>query len=221
MNSVSLNSLNFKQNYTPKEAKTKLCNNAAKENSENNILHKAPLRYAGYFDDIGAATRVVCANSKNALVKNLPAFSYIPAGIYIGADVGNTFMQAKKTDGTKIAAKKAAREAIFQTITSILFPIAIIGTTQKAAGKGFDKFIPSLKQQFDANGAKILNRKRDIALVTAGLGTLFGLSKTTDKFTDKILMEKIIDPALGLHNDIQNHSKTGKTITSKLSTTQG
>lgn len=211
MNGVSLN---FKQKYTPKEARKRPENSAKKDS----ILHKAPLRYAGYFDDIGAATRVICANSKNALIKNLPAFSYIPAGIYIGADVGNTFVQAKKTDDTKTAAKKAARQAIFQTVTSILFPIAIVGAAQKLAGKGFDKFIPTLKQQFNANGTKIINRKRDVALVAAGLAALFASSKATDKITDKFLMAKIIDPALGL-NEPKYMAK--KRISPKLNTTQG
>lgn len=169
-----------------------------KEPKKVDILHDTPVRYFGYFDDIGAAIRVVCSNSKNALIKNLPNISYIPAGAYIGADVTKTYNDSKETDGKKVAAKKALRQGIFQTVTSILFPIAVVSAAQKALGKGFDKFIPSLGQKILEDGTKLSNRKRDVALVLGGLGALFAVSKPLDKFADKVLMNKIINPLLGL-----------------------
>jgi len=51
-----------------------------------------------------------------------------------------------------------------------------------------------------------------------GLGTLFAVSKPVDKFSDKIIMDKIINPVLGT-NDINNKEYKGK-INSKLNTTQ-
>lgn len=171
---------------------------------ERNILHDTPLRYVGYCDDIGATTRVICNSSKNAFIRNLPVISYIPVGLYIGADVVSTYNKAKDK-GEKDAGKKAASTAIFQAITSLLFPILIVGAAQKVAGKGFDKFIPSLKQGFDGAGNKIVNHKRDVALALTGLGALIGLSKPADNFAQNVLMDKIVNPALGLDKHHKHH----------------
>jgi len=189
-----------------------------KKSSKKDILHDTPVRYAGYCDDIGATVRVLCKNSSSKLVKNIPTLSYIPAGLYIAADVASTYAKTNKYEGKKQARKKALSQAVFQGLTSLLFPVLIVGGAQKIAGKGFDKFIPALKQQFDANGAKIANRARDIALALTGLGTLLALSKPTDKLTDKVLMGKIVNPALGLNTP--KAGMQGKSH-SKLKTTQG
>lgn len=193
-----------------KEERPKGTHKAAQKGKakERNILHDTPLRYIGYCDDIGATTRVICNNSKNAFIRNLPVISYIPVGLYIGADVVSTYNKAKDR-GEKKAAKKAASTAIFQVITSILFPILIVGATQKVAGKGFDKFIPSLKQGFDEAGNKIVNHKRDVALALTGLGALIGLSKPADNFAQNVLMDKIVNPVLGLnkHKAHKEHKK--------------
>ena len=161
------------------------------DGQKKDILHDTPLRYAGYCDDIGAATRVICSNSKNALIKNLPVISYIPVGAYIGADVLTTYNKVKKEEGKEEAKKKALSQGIFQGITSLLFPIGIVGAAQKGAGKMFDKFIPALKQNFAENGAKIINRKRDVALAVFGIGALITVAKN-------VLMEKIINPIIGI-----------------------
>lgn len=165
------------------------------------ILHDTPVRYLGYFDDIGAAVRVVCNNSKNVLIKNLPNISYIPAGAYIGADVAKTYNDTKETEGKDVAAKKALRQGIFQTVTSILFPIGVVSAAQKVLGKGFDKFIPALGQKILEDGSKAVNRRRDVALVLGGLAALFAVSKPLDKFANNILMDKIVNPVLGLKPD--------------------
>ncbi len=190
-----------------------------KEKSETepkkDIFHNTPLRYLGYSDDIGAAVRVVCNRSTNALIKNLPKISYIPAGAYIAADVVSTYNKSKEEDGSKTALKKAFGETVFQGLTNILFPILIVGASQKLLGKGFDKFVPKLKQQISNNGEKITNRSRDIALALGGLGTLLAVSKPVDNFSNEILMKKIINPILGI-KDNKNAS-----IKSKMNTTQG
>ena len=92
----------------------------------------------------------------------------------------------------------AERIGIFQGITNILFPILIVGAAQKAMGKGFDKFVPKLKQKITPAGEKIVNRQRDVALALGGLATLLAVSKPVDNFSDNVLMKKIINPVLGL-----------------------
>lgn len=171
---------------------------AVDNDAKKDIYRDSPVRYLGYSDDIGAAIRVLCNNSKNPLVKNLPKISYIPAGVYIAADVASTYKASKEIEGKKAARKKAFGEAIFQGITNILFPILIVGAAQKAMGKGFDKFVPKLKQKITPAGEKIANRQRDIALALGGLATLLAVSKPVDNFSDNVLMKKIINPVLGL-----------------------
>lgn len=168
-----------------------------KQGQKKDILHDTPVRYLGYCDDIGAATKVICNNSTNALIKNLPVISYIPVAGYIGADVLMTYNTAKKTEGEEAAKKKALSQGVFQGITSLLFPIGIVGAAQKAAGKVFDNF-HILKQNFAEDGAKIINRRRDIALVLVGLGALLAVSKYADRFAKNVLMDKIINPAIGI-----------------------
>lgn len=183
--------------------------------SKKDVFHDTPLRYLGYSDDIGAAIRVVCNKSNNILVKNLPKISYIPAGAYITADVISTYNKSKEEDGKKTAAKKAFGEAVFQGLTNILFPILIVGASQKLLGKGFDKFVPKLKQEISNNGEKIANRSRDAALAFGGLSTLLAVSKPVDDFSNEVLMKKVINPVLGIKDEEYNK------ISQKLGTTQG
>ncbi len=183
--------------------------------NKKDVFRDTPLRYLGYSDDIGAAIRVVCNKSNNIFIKNLPKISYIPAGAYITADVVSTYNKSKEEDGKKTAVKKAFGEAVFQGLTNILFPILIVGASQKLLGKGFNKFVPKLKQEISNSGEKITNRSRDIALALGGLGTLLAVSKPVDNFSNEILMKKVINPVLGIND--KEHNK----ISQKLGTTQG
>ncbi len=177
-------------------------NKAKKENhKERDILHDTPLRYTGYCDDIGAAIRTICCNSKSAFIRRLPVLSFIPVGLYIGADVTIQYKKTKEAEGKEMAKKKAASQAIFQGLTSLLFPIGIVAAGQKVAGKAFDKFIPKLRQEFTADGKKIINHNRGAALAVAGVATLIAVSKIADNFAEKFLMEKIFNPLLGLNKD--------------------
>ena len=72
-----------------------------------------------------------------------------------------------------------------------------MGAAQKGAGKLFDNF-HILKQNFAQNGAKIVNRRRDVALALVGLGALLAVSKYADMFAKNVLMDKIINPIIGI-----------------------
>jgi len=185
-----------------------------KAKKKKDILHDTPVRYAGYCDDIGAAVRVICNNSNNALVRNIPVISYIPVTAYVSADVINTYNKTKKTEGKEAAKKKALSQGIYQGITSLIMPIGIVGAAQKGAGKLFDKFIPILKQGVAENGTKLVNHKRDVALALIGLGALFAVSKYADKFAKNVLMDKIINPIIGIKENktegVENSSKENK-----------
>ena len=54
----------------PRQKSVEKDDNAKKQDvsKKKDIFHNSPLRYFGYSDDIGAATRVICSNSKNALI---------------------------------------------------------------------------------------------------------------------------------------------------------
>lgn len=175
---------------------------------ERDILHDTPLRYTGYCDDIGAAIRTICCNSKNAFIRKLPVLSFIPVGLYIGADVTNQYRKTKEAEGKEMAKKKSASQAIFQGLTSLLFPIGIVAAGQKVAGKAFDKFVPSLKQEFGTDGKKIVNHNRGAALAVAGVATLIAVSKIADKFAEKFLMERIFNPLLGLNKTSESKTPT-------------
>ena len=196
------------------EAKNKKAKQQGKQKKD--ILHDSPVRYIGYCDDIGATARVLCNKSTNAFVRSIPVISYIPVAAYIGADVLSAYNKSKHTEGKEIAKKRAISQGIFQGITSILFPIGIVTAAQKAAGKAFDKFIPALKGQLE-NGAK--NHKRDVALALAGLGALIAVSKYADKFAKNVLMNKIINPIIGIkENKTERKGETG--IKDNAGTTQ-
>ena len=65
----------------PRQKSVEKDDNAKKQDvsKKKDIFHNSPLRYFGYSDDIGAAIRVVCNNSKNPLIKNLPKISTLQA----------------------------------------------------------------------------------------------------------------------------------------------
>ncbi len=195
-------------------------NNSEEKRTENkkDIFYDTPLRYIGYSDDIGVAARVICKDSKNVLIKNLPKLSFIPVSAYVTADVVSTYNKSKEEDGKKIAFKKAASKAIYHGITDIIAPILIIGGAQKMLGKGFDKFIPQLRQNLPAGKEKIINRKRDITLALGGLAALLALSKPVDNFSNNVLMKKIINPVLGM--DDKTSADKSHRVKNKLNTTQ-
>lgn len=184
--------------FTPAVQQPKLTTNFKGKqpapSSGKNILHDSPLRYTGYCDDIGAATRVVFCKSKNFFLKHLPAFAYGAVGLYVAADTAMTYSKVKKTEGKEMAKKKAAKQLAFQALSSVVIPFAVVTAAQFLGGKAINKIAPNMKA-----------RSKDVTLALTGVGALFALSKPMDKASN-FIVDKTVGKALGLDKPEQKIS---------------
>lgn len=89
----------------------------------NDPLMKWPVRGFAFTNDIGAAIMDIAPK--------LGTLLWYPAMMYFGADIYDKYRNDKETYNPN--AKRGLNQAIFQTLASVVFPIAVVHTGQKAA----------------------------------------------------------------------------------------
>lgn len=208
--------------------------NTALEKSQNNVAKKAkksskkdkkdvftetPIRKLGILDEAGEALRPVLAVSKNPIISKLPNIAYIPASLYIAADVADKYKKGDDGNGRN-GVKMAAREGAYQTITSILAPMGIIkGTraiftkiaTKLPKSKHISKFAQKATEAIESNKKlpKFMKNATLPVKIAGAAVSLFALShliKPVDWATKKVF-KNIVDPALGLNKKDTEETK--------------
>lgn len=118
-----------KVQLTPLKQKTK--KEEVKEiiQNPNDPLAKYPLRAFGYSNEVGAAVSAMPVWGKAA-----EAALWVPALMYLGADIYDKFKRGKEGDYTKASASAAVQQAIFQALASVILPTAAVKMGQKIAG---------------------------------------------------------------------------------------
>lgn len=118
-----------KVKLTPIKQKTK--KEEVKEiiQNPNDPLAKYPLRAFGYSNEVGAAVSAMPVWGKAA-----ETALWVPALMYLGADIYDKFRRGKEGDYTKASAGAAVEQAIFQGLASVILPTAAVKMGQKFAG---------------------------------------------------------------------------------------
>ena len=117
----SLNNSANNQNLIQSKEQSQLQEQAEKTNIYSDPLHKWPLRGMAFTNDIGAAIMDIAPKAGVIL--------WIPALMYFGADIYDKY----KNDETSYdpSARRGLKQATFQALASILFPIVTVHGGQK------------------------------------------------------------------------------------------
>lgn len=97
--------------------------------SPNDPLAKFPLRAFGYSNEVGAAVSAMPVWGKTA-----ETALWIPALMFLGADIYDKYRRGQEGDYTKASATAAVKQAIFQALASIILPTAAVKMGQNIAG---------------------------------------------------------------------------------------
>ena len=97
--------------------------------SPNDPLAKFPLRAFGYSNEVGAAVSAMPVWGKTA-----ETLLWIPALMYLGADIYDKYRRGKEGDYTKASATAAVEQAVFQALASVILPTAAVKMGQSVAG---------------------------------------------------------------------------------------
>lgn len=118
-----------KVKLTPIKQKTKTEEVKEIIQNPNDPLAKYPLRAFGYSNEIGAAVSAMPVWGKTA-----EAALWVPALMYLGADIYDKFRRGKEGDYTEASATAAVEQAIFQALASVILPTAAVKMGQNIAG---------------------------------------------------------------------------------------
>lgn len=95
----------------------------------NDPLAKYPLRAFGYSNEVGAALSAMPVWGKIA-----EAGLWVPALLYLGADIYDKYSRGKEGNYTEASSRAAVEQAIFQALASIILPTAAVKMGQNIAG---------------------------------------------------------------------------------------
>ena len=95
----------------------------------NDPLAKYPLRAFGYSNEVGAAVSAMPVWGKTA-----EAALWVPALMYLGADIYDKYKRGKEGNYSKASASAAVEQAVFQALASVILPTAAVKMGQNIAG---------------------------------------------------------------------------------------
>ncbi len=119
-----------KVKLTPIKQKTKKDELKEIIQAPNDPLAKYPLRAFGYSNEVGAAVSAMPVWGKAA-----ETALWIPALMYLGADIYDKYKRGKDGNYSKESATKAVEQAVFQGLASVLLPTAAVKMGQGIAGQ--------------------------------------------------------------------------------------
>ncbi len=92
-------------------------------------LAQYPLRAFAYSNEVGAAVSAMPVWGKAAEL-----LLWIPALMYLGADIYDKYRRGKEGDYTRASAAAAVQQAIFQALASVILPTTAVKIGQNIAG---------------------------------------------------------------------------------------
>ena len=174
-----------KVQLTPLKQKTK--KEEVKEiiQNPNDPLAKYPLRAFGYSNEVGAAVSAMPVWGKAA-----ESALWVPALMYLGADIYDKYKRGKEGDYTRASASAAVQQATFQGLASVLLPTAAVKMGQSAVGYmtkfGETKMTASAQEEMYR---KLLS---DFDKGKFAKGNIIGADGKLEKGFDRV-MRKVLD----------------------------
>ncbi len=153
-----------------------------------------PLRGFAYSNEVGVALKDL-----NPICGKLEKFFWVPALSYFALDVADKFKKGKEEGGTIKGVQCGVRQGIFHALSSAALPMLAIDIGKEAFEKG-GNFLK--KQIKDGNIVKEKFLKNTPLVKTVGgFAALILAAKPIDKFVEHYVIEKGINPLLGLKGE--------------------
>lgn len=121
----------YSQTFQNIETKKKTEKEEVKELLQNpeDPLAQYPVRAMGYANEVGAALSTMPGWGKTAEVA-----LWIPALLYLGADIYDKYSRGKEGNYSEASVNKAVEQATFQALASVILPTAAVKMGQNIAG---------------------------------------------------------------------------------------
>lgn len=171
----------FKSGNTEAKAKEK---KPAKKTNDDPLL-KYPARLLAYTNEVGEAVRPAIEGSLKEKGTTVADAFWMPALLYIGADVWDKYKRGDNDDYSKPSWKRGVEEGVFQGLASVALPTTAIKMSEKLAEK--TGVISKIAEK-----TKI---KHHYVASAIGLATLGVVMKPLDVATEKFV-EHVVKPML-------------------------
>lgn len=198
-----------KVKLTPIKQKTK--KEEIKEIIQNpdDPLAKYPLRAFAYSNEVGAAVSAMPVWGKTA-----EALLWLPALMYLGADIYDKYRRGKEGDYTKASAAAAVQQAIFQALSSVIFPIVAVKFGQRIAGycakfDGSHLSATAKEETFNRLLDEFDNKNFAKGSVVAPDGTL---KSGFDRVKERIIDEKLKPALASTRKDLETEGLFSKIV---------
>lgn len=198
-----------KVKLTPIKQKTK--KEEIKELIQNpdDPLAKYPLRAFGYSNEVGAAVSAMPVWGKAA-----EAALWVPALMYLGADIYDKYRRGKEGDYTKASSTAAVQQATFQALASVILPTAAVKMGQNIAGyttkfDGSGLTATAKEEMYD----KLLNEFDNYNFAKGDIQEADGtIIKGFDRVKKRIIEEKLIPELKTTRTDLETESWFAKVV---------
>ncbi len=189
---------------------------------KKDILIESPIRMLGYTNEVGEALRPAVGS----MVANL---FWVPALMYFGADIWDKYKRGQDDSYQNSDKKTALRQAVFHTVASLVGPTAAIHIAQHGAMKaGGDKWVDKTLKKINTANSSLASKIEKVPFIgkklikvlkkpTAGkkllanslktgvgFATLAAVAIPLDMLTERLLIKKVVNPALGLRDNDYN-----------------
>ncbi len=198
-----------KVKLTPIKQKTKKEEIKEIIQNPNDPLAKYPLRAFGYSNEVGAAVSAMPVWGKAA-----EAALWVPALMYLGADIYDKYKRGKEGDYTKASAQAAVQQAIFQALASVILPTAAVKMGQNIAGyttkfDGSNLSATAKEEMYDRLLDEFDNYNFAKGDIVKKDGTVI---KGFDRIKGRIIEEKLKPALASTRNDLKTESWFSKVI---------
>lgn len=131
-------------------------NKTENKNEKRDPLKEYPLRFNAYTNEIGAALSPI-PKIGNTIFK----LSWIPALLYMGADIYDKYAKGSENDYSKSSRSQAVKQAVFQGLASVLLPTAAVMVGQNLSAD-MSRFISKDKMDIRAKEEVLTELKRSV-----------------------------------------------------------
>ena len=233
INSQSLQSVNAKEQKSENNQHAGSIQKKASKKDKKDFFTETPIRKLGFLDETAFALAPVFNGFKNSVIKNIPKIAIVPATLYMAADVYDKYKKGEDGTGNKPSLKMGFREALYQGVTSVAAPLAIMKSVSKLGSKLLQKLpfkigsagkgLKSLGEKVNNKTIKgVLSKAGTPAKIIGGVISIIALSKLMKPvdWAAKKVFNRVVDPLLGINKDTDkaNAAEPAKEKTSKAET---
>lgn len=214
INSVNSQNVQIQAKNSEKKPQVGAVEKKASKKDKKDLFTETPIRKLGFLDETAFALAPLFKGFKNPVIKNIPKMAIVPATLYMAADVYDKYKKGEDGTGSKPSLKMGFREALYQGVTSVAAPLAIMKSVSKFGNKLLEslpfnmgntgKGLKSLGEKVNNKTVKeFLSKTGTPAKIIGGVISIIALSKLMKPvdWAAKKLFNRVVDPLLGINKD--------------------